>query len=723
MGFQEGGQYLPGDYVDEGKLLLFIKDEVASRAPRKGQRLKAEQARKRKGPAPGPRPAKRRRGALSLGLEGRGSGTEDDSEGGSNGNSDGDDGGPASDLLLMYNSVRGYCSAINELWAHQTSRGLHTAPRPQRVALTALKTSIVRGQHQRLRDEYTDRGLATIRDGYTASQIPDLSWKAWGLCLGPAYVEQHFRTLLCFLFGNSMLLRLGNRLPMELPDLFSMPLPGEGPQGQGWCLVTVMSQGKTNQHGRLEYGAALRHRDYRACLVGTLAVYFFWRWHCSGEAFPCFRRSQDWYDIKVLKRDNLHVSEPLSDSTAASWTRRLYSQAGIRSSKVTHAGRVSGTRLAELNGVSEDQIRRGGRWNADQMTGCYLTTLPRGFMRGIADFDPEWPASYFLPREAVAPPAALLCQVWPDLDRWQAAHLERADATEQVAPNLAAGGFLELLQRLRSVFLQDSVLWRQDFPQHPIFRDPLFQTADYRAFELSVRGALAIAVKEDPHSLAIQKAVPALNDRLRTMTGVIQNGQVTHTQALSALEGMLVSRIGQLTSAIDDFVGGSFTCQFVPRSQGQGGSGTGLAALPGGGSVGPLAPVPLPVTGLAGATPAGGLGQYSMSRAVHTIPELWQEWTVGLQGQPSIERLDELYGSRWRTGPGKASERQFYSRRKTLITEIKRLATIQAAVTTGPGEGGGQAQARDPFQVVITQLEEERKRAGLSLSKVIDRLK
>ena len=79
------------------------------------------------------------------------------------------------------------------------------------------------------------------------------------------------------------------------------------------------------------------------------------------------------------------------------------------------------------------------------------------------------------------------------------------------------------------MFLQDSVLWRQEFPQHPIFRDPLFQTADYRAFELSVRGALAIAVEEDPHSLAIQKAVPALNDRLRTMTGVIQNGQVTHT--------------------------------------------------------------------------------------------------------------------------------------------------------------------------------------------------
>ena len=48
MGFREGGQYLPGDYVDEGKLLFFIKEEVASRPPRRGRRLDAEKKRKRK---------------------------------------------------------------------------------------------------------------------------------------------------------------------------------------------------------------------------------------------------------------------------------------------------------------------------------------------------------------------------------------------------------------------------------------------------------------------------------------------------------------------------------------------------------------------------------------------------------------------------------------------------------------------------------------------------
>ena len=185
MGFKEGGKYLPGDYVDEGKLLLFIRDEVASRAPRQGRRLNAEKKRrKRKAESllpPSLPPPKQRRGqagAIPVPVLPE----------------EGDDDESCSDLVLMYNTVRGYCSAVNELWAHQTSLGLHSAPRPQRVALTALKTSIARGEHQRRRAEFEDRGLATIRDGYTADQIPDVSRAVWGQSLGGNLVEQQFRT-------------------------------------------------------------------------------------------------------------------------------------------------------------------------------------------------------------------------------------------------------------------------------------------------------------------------------------------------------------------------------------------------------------------------------------------------------------------------------------------------------------------------------------------------
>ena len=91
------------------------------------------------------------------------------------------------------------------------------------------------------------------------------------------------------------------------------------------------------------------------------------------------------------------------------------------------------------------------------MTGCYLTSLPRQWMRGIADFDPDYPGSYFLPRATVVPPPSLQQCVWPALDGWRAAHMQLSGTREVVEPNLAAGAFLELLSKLREVFLQVSM--------------------------------------------------------------------------------------------------------------------------------------------------------------------------------------------------------------------------------------------------------------------------
>lgn len=348
QGFAPGGTYLPGDLVEESKLLLFMKEEVISRPPRRGRRL--EEEKKRKMRVKEERASKRRKPA-----EGD-TAIDEPSNGGDDLIVEGEDDDECSDVVLMYNTIRGYVSAINELWSFQTSQGLHNAPQPHRVAIKALETSIIRGEHQRRREEFVDRGVATILDGYVASQIPDLNRQVWREALGRRVAEQAFRTQLDFLLGNSMLLRLSNRLKLELADFFLMPLPKEGPKGDSWCCVAVMDQGKTNQHGRIEYGAALRHRDYRSCLIGALATYLFWRWHLSGEPFPCFRTSQDWYRIRILKRDNVNLKESLSDSTASSWTKRLYTLSGIKGSKVTHMPRSSGARIAETNNVPEAQV-------------------------------------------------------------------------------------------------------------------------------------------------------------------------------------------------------------------------------------------------------------------------------------------------------------------------------------------------------------------------------
>src|SRR5271163_3426958 len=48
VGFRPGDpRYLPYDWVDEGKLLLFTTEQVVNRAPRTGPRLVAERKRRR----------------------------------------------------------------------------------------------------------------------------------------------------------------------------------------------------------------------------------------------------------------------------------------------------------------------------------------------------------------------------------------------------------------------------------------------------------------------------------------------------------------------------------------------------------------------------------------------------------------------------------------------------------------------------------------------------
>ncbi|KAM4061640.1 centromere DNA-binding protein complex CBF3 subunit [Hirsutella rhossiliensis] len=186
--------------------------------------------------------------------------------------------------------------------------------------------------------------------------IPDHTNVAWS---ERKEIACALRTQVDFLLGNHMLLRSGNRLPMELADCFPLDLPNEGCKAQGYttkALVVVMNCGKTNQHGRMEYGSALRHRDPRSCLIGALAFWLFWRW-------------------QVLRRSAKEPQAPLSGQTAREWTSRFYKKAGIKVSKVSHAPRVAATQNADMAGVDEGQIRRAGRWNnGDQMTGCYLTS-------------------------------------------------------------------------------------------------------------------------------------------------------------------------------------------------------------------------------------------------------------------------------------------------------------------------------------------------------------
>ncbi|TGZ78279.1 hypothetical protein EX30DRAFT_162262 [Ascodesmis nigricans] len=67
---------------------------------------------------------------------------------------------------------------------------------------------------------------------------------------------------------------------------------------------------------------------------------------------------------------------------------------------------------------------------------------------------------------------------------------------------------------------------------------------------------------------------------------------------------------------------------------------------------------------------AVGENTYKLSRAISTVQELWTEWEHGLKGSPSVKSLEAKYGPAWRKSQ---AERKFYSRRKVIIDEVKKL--------------------------------------------------
>jgi hypothetical protein len=119
--------------------------------------------------------------------------------------------------------------------------------------------------------------------------------------------------------------------------------------------------------------------------------------------------------------------------------------------------------------VSEDQIRRAGRWNQEQIIGCYLNSLPREFMRVMAGH-PSQIGCFEIRRASVTPPDELLSLIWPELDVQKSRFGPQADQIN----GLTATGLIGLLFYLREVILQDSVALRQRFPSNAVWTHPVF---------------------------------------------------------------------------------------------------------------------------------------------------------------------------------------------------------------------------------------------------------
>ncbi|CAD6919726.1 unnamed protein product, partial [Tilletia caries] len=113
------------------------------------------------------------------------------------------------------------------------------------------------------------------------------------------------------------------------------------------------------------------------------------------------------------------------------------------------------------------------------------------------------PGGFFLPRGTTTPSKSLQQQIFPGVD-----DILLQVETGKLERDLAAQGFLRLLQYLRVVLIQDAVVLRQSQPHMRFLAHPVFSSAEFGAFANEMKPALE--TPEKPISVAIVEALPEL---------------------------------------------------------------------------------------------------------------------------------------------------------------------------------------------------------------------
>lgn len=297
------------------------------------------------------------------------------------------------------------------------------------------------------RDAFEDRGDNTLNDGYNREEFKDIA--------------HHFlqernditgcRDRLCFLLGHAILGRSQTTLGIQLADLFHLELDAQGVT-KCIALVITISFGKTNQHGKIEYGSAIRSRNVEECAIGALSFSLFSRFHFENEPFPDFTSREHWYNTSLFPSNNKSdKSQAIKYKTHSRSYAEAFQATNIHTSKVTHASRKSALNMMAQQNVSSDQQGIHGRWVQDRRTGCYNSSVPVQALKSLAGFDPHSRYDYFLPRAEVVPPRDLQLMIFPEVEYW----LERFNARDNgIQKDKAGPKFLKMLCELRIVFLQ-----------------------------------------------------------------------------------------------------------------------------------------------------------------------------------------------------------------------------------------------------------------------------
>jgi len=139
------------------------------------------------------------------------------------------------------------------------------------------------------------------------------------------------------------------------------------PHGEHAIVSACVSRnGKKNSDGRAEFLGFLRHMHPEQCAQGAQALYLVERFDSGLEKLPSFESKESWYSIpysvtgRAVEEGGNSKGRVLPQEVSYDTQRKHFEAAfkvcGIRSMKVTHAGRVGQAQRALQAMVSREDI-------------------------------------------------------------------------------------------------------------------------------------------------------------------------------------------------------------------------------------------------------------------------------------------------------------------------------------------------------------------------------
>ena len=237
--------------------------------------------------------------------------------------------------------------------------------------------------------------------------------------------------------------------------------------------------------------------------------------------------------------------------------------------KVTHAGRPYGARMARLYGADASDTQALGHWRAGKDSTvykeCYDNVLPMNALLANAMFNGRKHEQYHLPRGSLEPPEALINTLFPWAEEEQLALVRRQREHGLVASDIALEHFLKMLIWLRRVIVQDAAVLAIKYLSCQLFTHPPFNTPLFHSFvvgssktlhdaEDEARARLTIlpdAIASSFRGIISNQTIQAKRDH-----GINQQAFADVNQRLNLLTSLVSASMGSSTrkkKVLDDF--------------------------------------------------------------------------------------------------------------------------------------------------------------------------